>query len=234
MSKLKKVLNDLVNARGRGTKAKLAKFLNISPVHITRYLSHEDEYQNLNMPSKYFKKVAEFFDVDPLILYEADERVSGFSSIISSIRIKDSAKNTVNLPIIEALAGCGASGMLDQLKLTEDKMSVDRRIFPPSMPTDNLALIRVVGDSMEPYLEENDWAVIQLKKDLNIVYVNAVYLIAHGDSVQIKRCAFQADGSCALLSDNKNYPPETALAGDWEVVGKVVARIKIGSPMLAN
>lgn len=142
------------------------------------------------------------------------------------------SNNTISIPIIEALAGCGSAGMLEQLRLSGDKMVIDKKVFPTDMISDKLSMIRIVGDSMQPYLDENDWAVIQMRNGYDIVPVNAIYLIAHGDNVQIKRCAFQPDGSCLLISDNHNYPPEKALAGDWDIVGKVVARLKVGSPML--
>lgn len=226
MSELKKVLNGLADNKGRGAKGALAKFLHISPVHITRYLSFEDEYSNLNMPSKFFDKTAEFFGIDPIILYKADSRLSNVHNMLE----KKPPLNTINIPIIESVAGCGASGMLDQLHFSDNSLLIDRTILPDNVNSKDLAIIRIVGDSMEPYLEENDWAVIQLRNSYDVYYVNGIYLVAHGESVQIKRCAFQPDGSCLLISDNQLYPTEKAHAGDWDVVGKIIARIKIGSP----
>ena len=141
-------------------------------------------------------------------------------------------EKSISLPIIEALAGCGSAGMLEQLRMSEDKMSIDERLLPSDIVTDKLSMIRIVGDSMMPYLDENDWAIIQMRNGYDVAPVNGVYLITHGENVHIKRCAFQADGSCMLISDNQLYPLETAYAGDWDIVGKVVARLKFGSPML--
>ena len=141
-------------------------------------------------------------------------------------------KTHVDIPIIEALAGCGSAGLLDQLQISDDKMSIDKRLLPRDIITDKLSMIRIVGDSMMPYLDENDWAIIQMRNGYEVTHVNGVYLITHGENVHIKRCAFQADGSCLLISDNPLYPVETAYAGDWDIVGKVVARLKFGSPML--
>ncbi|MDR1007834.1 MAG: LexA family transcriptional regulator [Campylobacteraceae bacterium] len=136
--------------------------------------------------------------------------------------------STVAIPTFEAVAGCGAEGMLEQLKFNK-KMNIDKEFLPNNLNASTLALIRIVGDSMEQYLSENDWALIQLRNNNNVVYANSVYLVAHGDSVQIKRCQFKPDGSCLLISDNKAYEPEIAYAGDWDVVGKVVGRVKFGS-----
>jgi len=141
-------------------------------------------------------------------------------------------EKSISIPIIEALAGCGSAGLLDQLQISDDKMSIDKRLLPRDIITDKLSMIRIVGDSMMPYLDENDWAIIQMRNGYEVTHVNGVYLITHGENVHIKRCAFQADGSCLLISDNPLYPVETAYAGDWDIVGKVVARLKFGSPML--
>jgi phage repressor protein C with HTH and peptisase S24 domain len=136
--------------------------------------------------------------------------------------------NVISIPVFEAVAGCGGAGLLEQLKLNKN-MDIDRRLLPLSIDKKALALIRIIGDSMEPYLNENDWAIIQLRHNRNAIFVNSVYLVAHGDNVQIKRCQFKPDGSCLLISDNKTYPDEVAYAGDWDIMGKVLGRIKIGS-----
>jgi phage repressor protein C with HTH and peptisase S24 domain len=136
--------------------------------------------------------------------------------------------DVVSLPVFEAVAGCGAEGYLEQLTYSENKVEIDKKILPENFKAKDTAIIRIVGDSMSPYLEENDWAIIQLRKG-NIVLADSVYLIAHGQNVQIKSCQFQADGSCKLLSINTIYPPIIAETGDWDIIGKVVARLKVGS-----
>lgn len=140
--------------------------------------------------------------------------------------------NIVSLPIFEAVAGCGAEGYLEDLKYAPEKINFDVNIFSDSIITKELAVIRIVGDSMEPYLEQNDLAIIQMRNGRNVEFIDGVYLIAHGQNVQIKRCQFQYDGSCLLISDNKEYREITAIAGEWDVIGKVYARFKGGSPFI--
>lgn len=60
---LKEKLKKLIEERGRGTKVELAKFLDVSPSYITRYV--EDAYQDVDMPSKYFVRTALFFGISP-------------------------------------------------------------------------------------------------------------------------------------------------------------------------
>ena len=141
--------------------------------------------------------------------------------------------NTIKIPVFEALAGCGATGMAEQLHLKEDNFVFDSRIFPSDIVTKNIAMIRIVGDSMAPYLDENDWALIELRNGRTIEPIEAVYLIEYEGSVQIKRV--QVIGKKAIIkSDNKEYSPFELQINEFDIVGKIVARLKFGSPMLVR
>lgn len=144
-----------------------------------------------------------------------------------------SHSNLVKIPIFEALAGCGASGMVEQLVIGEDSFVFDSRVFPNDIISKNIAMIRIVGDSMAPYLDENDWALIELRNGRNIEPIEAVYLIEYEGSVQIKRV--QVIGKKAIIkSDNKEYSPFELKINEFDIVGKIVARLKFGSPMLVR
>lgn len=146
---------------------------------------------------------------------------------------KNIENNIITIPIFEAVAGCGASGMLEQLRLSSDNFVFDSRIFPSDIVTKNIAMIRIVGDSMAPYLEENDWAIIELRNGREIVPIEAVYLIAYDGVVQIKRV--QIIGKKAVIkSDNKEYSPFELGINDFDIVGKIVGRLKFGSLMLVS
>ncbi|MFW9626755.1 MAG: helix-turn-helix transcriptional regulator [Sulfurospirillum sp.] len=146
---------------------------------------------------------------------------------------KNTENNIISIPIFEAVAGCGASGMLEQLRLSSDNFVFDSRVFPSDIITKNIAMIRIVGDSMAPYLEENDWAIIELRNGREIVPIEAVYLIAYDGVVQIKRV--QIIGKKAVIkSDNKEYSPFELGINDFDIVGKIVGRLKFGSLMLVS
>ena len=146
---------------------------------------------------------------------------------------KNIENNIITIPIFEAVAGCGAAGMLEQLRLSSDNFVFDSRIFPSDIVTKNIAMIRIVGDSMAPYLEENDWAIIELRNGRTIEPVEAVYLIAYDGVVQIKRV--QIIGKKAVIkSDNKEYDPFTLGINEFDIVGKIVGRLKFGSLMLVR
>lgn len=144
---------------------------------------------------------------------------------------KNIENNIITIPVFEAVAGCGAAGMLEQLRLSSDNFVFDSRIFPSNIITKDIAMIRIVGDSMAPYLDENDWAIIELRNGRDVIPAEAVYLIAYDDVVQIKRV--QIIGKKAIIrSDNKEYAPFELRINDFDIVGKIIGRLKFGSLML--
>lgn len=143
------------------------------------------------------------------------------------------SQNIITIPVFEAVAGCGAMGMVEQLRFSEDNFVFDSRIFPSSYITKDIAMIRIVGDSMAPYLDENDLALIELRNGRDIIPAEAVYLIAYDGVVQIKRV--QIIGKKAVIkSDNKEYSPFELGINDFDIVGKIVGRLKFGSLMLVK
>lgn len=69
---LKEKLRFLLDEYGRGGKAKLAERLDVSANYITRYA--EEQYSDTFLPSKYFKKTADFFGVEPT--YFLDDEIT--------------------------------------------------------------------------------------------------------------------------------------------------------------
>lgn len=90
----------------------------------------------------------------------------------------------------------------------------------------NLRICKVVGDSMSPYLEENDSVMIDTgQKD---VIDGRVYCIRWGSELRIKRLFKRFDGSLRVVSDNQNHPEEVVPPMDLEtnvaVIGKCIWR----------
>ena len=82
-----------------------------------------------------------------------------------------------------------------------------------------LSAIRVIGDSMEPLLREGDELLIDLSER---PFRDGIYVVRLDDTLLVKRVASQGQGRFSLLSQNLSYPPITVLAGEFELVGRVV------------
>jgi len=149
-----------------------------------------------------------------------------------SMYLDTSNTATVSVPTIEATAGAGSSGLLEQLRIDHEKNFIfDKRIFPKDFLSQEIAMIRVIGDSMEPFLESNDWAFIQLRNQQEMIRVDDVYLIEYDGEIYIKRLQFQGR-RIVIRSDNPQYEPFEVNNGvHFDIVGKVIARLKVDGLM---
>ena len=94
-------------------------------------------------------------------------------------------------------------------------------------PRDKLFVVRIVGDSMSPYLEDGDLAVVYQDPGL-AAKGKAVAVWLADDGVVIKRFLGETeDGLLYLGNDNPAYPPFLAPLGS-RVIGVVVKRVKEG------
>jgi len=89
----------------------------------------------------------------------------------------------------------------------------------------NLRVLDVSGDSMEPYLQDQD--VVLIDTGQTDIKDNGVYAIAYGSELRIKRLSKRFDGGLKIRSDNPVYPDEeltSEQAGYIRVIGKMLWR----------
>ena len=86
----------------------------------------------------------------------------------------------------------------------------------------DLALINVKGDSMEPVLSNEDLILVDMR--IRGVEDNAIYVLQFNGVLLVKRLQRRFDGSVVIMSDNPRYTPET-LVGDAVEALKVIGRV---------
>lgn len=87
--------------------------------------------------------------------------------------------------------------------------------------SDNLAVVRVAGDSMFPTLSDGDWILID--RTQRRPAQEGVYAIRVHDSVWIKRLSINLkDRLIQIISDNTFYPVQEVDAEDLDIIGKAV------------
>lgn len=89
---------------------------------------------------------------------------------------------------------------------------------------ENLSVISVAGDSMEPDLFDRDLVLIDhASTNLNESHI---YAVRFSDALYVKRVQRQPGGRVLLISKNKDYPPieiSDPVADGIVVVGRIVA-----------
>jgi len=84
----------------------------------------------------------------------------------------------------------------------------------------NIHALNVLGDSMEPTLNDGD--ILFMDRDSINPNRNGIYVVSTPVGIFVKRLQLKLNGTVALVSDNKSYSDEMVNAEDITVLGKVV------------
>lgn len=86
----------------------------------------------------------------------------------------------------------------------------------------NIDAINVTGDSMEPTLNNSN--IVFLDKSKDNLSREGIYAFTTNHGLFVKRIQKRVDGKLDIISDNKDYPTQTAMPDEIEVIGRVVGR----------
>ena len=86
----------------------------------------------------------------------------------------------------------------------------------------HIEAINVSGDSMEPTFSYGD--IVFVNRSKTDIGRGGVFTINTEHGLFIKRVQKRIDGKIDIISDNKDYPTQTATPGEIEVIGRVVGR----------
>ncbi len=120
---------------------------------------------------------------------------------------------------IYASAGGGALNYDEQSEfLTLDEEMVNR--LGGKHAIKNIHALNVVGDSMEPTLNNGD--ILFMDRNSVNPNRNGIYIVSTPAGIFVKRLQLKLDGTVALVSDNESYSDEIVNIEDITVLGKVV------------
>ncbi|WP_162176122.1 S24 family peptidase [Achromobacter xylosoxidans] len=135
----------------------------------------------------------------------------------------------VFVPISNATGSMGFGSHRNVAEQIIDTMRVTRswiaHAFPNLSAIDNLGMLTAFGDSMEPTFSDGDLVLVD--RGITEIKLDAVYVIARGDELFIKRVRRQLhDGAILIQSDNPLFgPPEKIIDGERDsltVLGRVI------------
>ena len=94
-----------------------------------------------------------------------------------------------------------------------------------ALPVAELVAFPVLGDAMEPTLQDGD--ILVARRLAGSVIVPGIYAIAMDDSVIARRLEQRMDGTLVLGADNTRYTPQSLPPGEqrpFRIVGPIVWR----------
>ncbi len=86
----------------------------------------------------------------------------------------------------------------------------------------HIEAINVSGDSMEPTFSYND--IVFIHREKTDIGRGGIFTLSTENGLLIKRLQKRIDGRIDIISDNKEYPIQTANPNELEILGKVVGR----------
>jgi len=129
----------------------------------------------------------------------------------------------VVVPRFDARVSAGAGSLLADQPEPEGYQLFERqwlRAVTSAVP-ENLALLRVDGDSMEDTLSDGDWVLID-REQTNPAR-EGIYALRVDEVVWVKRLSVnRPNRTIEVISDNKRWPSQSWPADQVEVIGRVV------------
>ena len=131
---------------------------------------------------------------------------------------------------INASAGGGA---LNEEEEKYELLTIDRKLLNNLYSSqyanaEDIAALNVVGDSMEPTLQNGEVLLFDTK---NIeIKKGGIFIVATNAGLFVKRISQKLDGSIELISDNKNYNSEILSAYELtntQIVGRVIGKLGV-------
>ena len=173
-------------------------------------------------------KLAAILEIDEKKLTDKDfstfpipSHMSGVSMVAGKIA-SFFKKDDVAIDILNVSACCGGGLEVDSEDVVgRFVMSNDdfRSMSLTSSPK-NVKLIKAVGDSMSPTINDGDWCFVDIS--LNSAISDGIYLIKVKSVIAIKRLQNDFTGNVVIKSDNKRYDAANVNLTDVSIIGRVI------------
>jgi phage repressor protein C with HTH and peptisase S24 domain len=203
----RKVLERLCAERGEDF-AGLSRFLGKNPAYIQQYIRRGTPKR---LGEEERRKLARYFGVSEIVLGGLPPGEPPSSGLVPVKRV-----------LIRASAGPGA---LADTERAHPYFGFDERWLRglTGSAAEDLAIIRVEGDSMAPTLNDGDDILVD-RAGCNEALRDGIYVLRVDDSLLVKRLAMHPLGkSVTVQSDNPAYPdwPDCGL-DDVHCIGRVI------------
>jgi len=184
--------------------------------------------RGVNPKIEVIEAIAEILDIP--VQYLFDDSDKAINQIISNKapQLKEIVEHTLRIPLIDGYVGAGSGGIIDAFKINEyvyiDNSSIKRKYL-----SETVIAIPVIGDSMIPYVNDDDIILFHPLKDTTHRLTDGKYVIQTINGTMVKNLKFMCSGDIIISSCNKAYSDEIINSNEsqelLDILGIVVGRI---------
>ena len=128
---------------------------------------------------------------------------------------------------ISASAGGGAINYDSEHSYLNFDKSILSSIYKTNVvESENILAFNVLGDSMQPTLNDGEIIIFDTKK--NEINRGGIFVVSTLGGLLVKRVNRKSNGDIELISDNKSYPSETINSynlNDINFIGRVIGKV---------
>lgn len=222
-----KWINDLLNQR-KISQNDFAQKIKWNQARVSELLSDKRD-----IPVSKLYDIANFFQIDlgQLTAYNSGKStlipVPNKLNILEGLFAKNNSTGTVQIDIISATACCGSGNEILAEDITGHWIipQADFHTLPFSAAPNNIKMLRVSGDSMEPTLKDGDWILADISR--KSPDSDGIYLLQLSTGLAVKRLQGSITPDTVIIkSDNPVYNPENANLKDVIILGRVIYILK--------
>lgn len=200
---------------------------------LSNLLNRTFTYQNIksyeygtNPQIEVIVALAEALDIPVQFLF--DDSKEPIKKIVKNdfgnVNINEDA--VLKIPLLDGYIGAGSTGVIETCDIL-NHVYIDSNLVKKEFRENEITAIKIIGDSMKPYLNEND-LVLFSKMDQYHRGHDGKYVIKTDSGLMVKNLKFNINGDIIISSENKSYPDEKVNKNSQqflEIVGIVVGRI---------
>ena len=218
IEEIKQKVGKLVSERGLSFN-KIAITLGKNPSYLQKFVKEKSPKR---LDEDFRRKLAILLNVDEQELTDVPllpAHMIGINAVADKITSFFS-KDYVTIDIIDATACCGSGNDNPPEKVCGNwKLPTDEyRSITLSAPN-NIKMLRVQGDSMQPTINEGDWVWVDISN--NTIGSDGIYLIRMCTGLAIKRLQSGLN-NVIIKSDNASYSDITSDVGEIQIIGRIV------------
>ena len=200
------------------TQEQIASKLNISAQQFQAYINKFDKNK---IPLDYLIEIANFLNISPEYFYKKNQNIISSASCISESQADDLDIDKSKYQTIPVYSFVGAGKFVN---LTEIE-PIDTLLVPKEFMKQKLAVVKIIGPSMEPYIKDGSYVGIDLNyKELVSGYIYCINLDYEGALIKY---VIKDRNGITLKSENPKFhdifiKKEEIADDDHFVIGRVV------------